>query len=145
MGEVLAGYEDEVIISNTWGDGLFVVMKDVMSAAACALELQQIMEALDHHGIGLPEHISLRIGGHYGPVYEIFDPILKKTNYFGSHVSRAARIEPVTPPGDVYVTLQFAAELAIEKGSEYSAEYVGVMPAAKNSGNMAMYVLRKNH
>ena len=33
----------------------------------------------------------------------------KTETYIGSQVSRAARIEPVTPPGQIYVTEQFAA------------------------------------
>ncbi len=32
----------------------------------------------------------------------------------GSHVSRTARIEPVTPAGEVYVTEQFAAALVLD-------------------------------
>ena len=32
----------------------------------------------------------------------------------GSHVSRTARIEPVTPPGEVYVTEAFAAALELQ-------------------------------
>ena len=36
---------------------------------------------------------------HAGPVYEEFDPILKKRNFFGRHVNQAARIEPIVLPG----------------------------------------------
>jgi len=42
--------------------------------------------------------------------------VLKRVNYFGAHVSRAARIEPVTPEGCVYVTETFAAFLGLEHG-----------------------------
>ncbi len=38
----------------------------------------------------------------------------------GSHVSRTARIEPVTPPEAVYVTEPFAAALALEGRAEFS-------------------------
>ena len=37
----------------------------------------------------------MRIGLHTGPVFEDYDAIIGRNNYFGSHVSRAARIEPV--------------------------------------------------
>ena len=43
--------------------------------------------------------IALRLGCHFGPVYEDTDPIAGTTNIFGTHVSRAARIEPIAPEG----------------------------------------------
>ena len=58
----------------------------------------------------------------------------------GAHVSRTARIEPVTPPAEVYVTEQFAARLALESAA-FDCNYVGVMPAAKDFGVMRMYHL----
>jgi hypothetical protein len=57
-------------------------------------------------------------------------------------VSRAARIEPVTPPGSVYVSENFAAALALEPGGPYLCEYVGVVSAAKSFGEMRMFLLR---
>ena len=54
--------------------------------------------------------------------------------------SRTARIEPVTPPGEVYVTEQFAARLALEPNA-YACDYVGQIPAAKSYGTMRMYHL----
>jgi class 3 adenylate cyclase len=73
-------------------------------------------------------------------VFETQDPVLKMTTYMGAHVSRTARIEPVTPPGEVYVTEQFAARLALEADA-YNCDYVGVVPAAKDFGTMRMYHL----
>ena len=49
-----------------------------------------------------------------GPVYSGHDPIIGKMNYYGSHVNRAARIEPVTIPGCAFLSEQFAALLAID-------------------------------
>ena len=59
----------------------------------------------------------------------------------GSHVSRTARIEPVTPAGAVYVTEQFAAALALDAHEEFCCDYVGHMPAAKDFGKLRMYRL----
>jgi hypothetical protein len=69
------------------------------------------------------------------PVFETTDPVQGVTNYFGAHVSRTARIEPVTPPGEVYVTEQFAARLALEPAG-FGCDYVGQVPAAKGYGTM---------
>ena len=140
LGEVLTRYGDRVLYRNTWGDGLFVVLSDAPVAAQCALELQAAMAMLDLEAYGLPDTLALRLGGHFGPVFETTDPVLHLTNYFGAHVSRTARIEPVTPPGEVYVTEQFAARLALEPNA-YACDYVGQIPAAKSYGTMRMYHL----
>jgi class 3 adenylate cyclase len=140
IGEVLGRYAGGVLYRNTWGDGLFVVMREPAAAAQCALDLQAAMARIDLAAHGLPATLALRLGGHYGPVFEARDPVQGVTNYFGAHVSRTARIEPVTPPGEVFVTEQFAARLALEpKG--YACDYVGEVPAAKDYGTLRMYHL----
>ena len=140
LGAVLARYGERVLYRNTWGDGLFVVLDDAPTAAQCALDLQAAMAGIDLPACGLPETLALRLGGHFGPVFETTDPVLHLTNYFGAHVSRTARIEPVTPPGEVYVTEQFAARLALQPNG-YACDYVGQIPAAKSYGTMRMYHL----
>ena len=140
LGTVLAQYGDNVLYRNTWGDGIFLVLKDASVAARCALELQAALAALDLPAHGLPDTLSIRLGGHFGPVFEATDPVQGVTNFFGAHVSRTARIEPVTPPGEVYVTEQFAARLALEPGA-FACDYVGQVPAAKDYGTMRMYHL----
>ena len=140
LGDVLEGYGDGVLYRNTWGDGLFVVMSDAAAAAQCALDLQTALDKVDLEAHGLPATLALRLGGHYGPVFEARDPVQGVMNYFGAHVSRTARIEPVTPPGEVFVTEQFAARLALEPRG-YACDYVGQVPAAKNYGTLRMYHL----
>ena len=61
----------------------------------------------------------------------------------GTHVTRTARVEPVTPPGAVYVTDAFAAALVLAGRDEYACDYVGHMPAAKDYGRLRMYRLRR--
>ena len=61
----------------------------------------------------------------------------------GSHVSRTARIEPVTPPAEVYVTEPFAAALVLSGHDRLACDYVGHMPAAKDFGQLRMYRLRR--
>jgi hypothetical protein len=60
----------------------------------------------------------------------------------GSHVSRTARIEPVTPPGAAFVTEEFAAALELA-GAPFACDYVGHMPAAKDVGRLRMHRLRR--
>lgn len=140
---VLDDFADLVHHQNTWGDALYVVLTDPADAAACALALQDAMAAIDLEAEGLPDHLALRLGAHVGPVFPTHDPVLGLPAFMGSHVSRTARIEPVTPPGEVYVTEPFAAALELARHPELVCDYVGHMPAAKDYGNLRMYRLRR--
>jgi class 3 adenylate cyclase len=143
LGAVLARYRDRSDMINTWGDGVFVVFADAGVAALCALELQEAMASLDLAAHGLPTHLSLRLGGHLGPVYELHDPILARPNFYGAHVSRAARIEPIVPKGCVYVTETFAAVLALSNADALACDYVGWTDMAKKYGRLRMFLLRR--
>ena len=68
---------------------------------------------------------------------------MRTTYFFGAHVSRAARSEPITPEGNVYVTQHFAAGLALDPAREFDCDYVGTIPAAKGYGDLEMYLLRR--
>jgi Adenylate and Guanylate cyclase catalytic domain len=140
---VVERYRDDVLLANTWGDGLFLVFDDAGKAAGCALDLQEAIAGLDLEAAGLPADMALRLGGHLGPVYTARDPILKRDNFFGAHVSRAARIEPVTPEKCIYVTETLAAVLALHNADEFACDYVGMTRAAKRYGKMRMFLLRR--
>jgi class 3 adenylate cyclase len=140
---VIEQYRADLRLVNTWGDGLFLVFDDAGRAAACALDLQEAMNRIDLAAAGLPDTLGLRLGGHLGPVYAAQDPILRAPNFFGAHVSRAARIEPVTPEKLVYVTETMAAVLALYNAAEFGCSYVGMTKAAKDYGEMRMFLLSR--
>jgi hypothetical protein len=143
LGEVARRHKQHIAFVNTWGDGIFVVFRDAGHAAACALDMQDAMGAIDLKAAGLPETLKLRLGGHLGPVYELDDPVTDRPNYYGAHVSRAARIEPITPEGCVYVTETFAAMLALHNAGQFSCDYVGNTEMAKHYGRLRMFLLRR--
>jgi len=143
MGEAIREFDEHVLWRNTWGDGLFIVFDDVVAASACALKIQERIAAIDLAATGLPPTTALRIGCHYGPVNEMMDPVVGHASFFGAHVTRAARIEPITPVGSVYVTEPFAAALALRKDAPYAREYVGTVPLAKGYGDVSLYAIRR--
>lgn len=130
-------------MKNTWGDGLYFVFNSVLDAGLFALELADLMTASDWATKGLPPGLNLRIALHAGPVYSCLDPITERPNFSGTHVSRAARIEPVTPPGQVYASQEFAALAAAECIGEFKCEYVGQTPLAKGYGTFPTYHVRR--
>ncbi len=145
VARVIHGFGDAVEYVNTWGDGIFAVFQDAGKAAECALQMQETLADIDLGLIGLPKHLALRIGGHLGPVYRLDEPVIGRKTSFGAHVSRAARIEPVTPEGCVYVTETFAAILSLHNGREFACDYVGVTKAHKDYGALRMFSLRRGH
>jgi class 3 adenylate cyclase len=142
LGRVLKAYGSAVELRETAGDGLYAVLNDAPTAAACAVDLQRELGAVDLSAVGLPNSLSLRLGAHVGPVFRMEDPVVQRLSFVGSHVSRTARIEPVTPPGTVYVTEPFAAALELAGCDDYACDYVGHMAAAKDYGRLRMYRLR---
>jgi histidine ammonia-lyase len=143
LGEVAQRHKPHIAFIKTWGDGIFVVFRDADRAAACALDMQDAMSAIDFKAAGLPEALQLRLGGHLGPVYELDDPVTGRLDIYGANVSRAARIEPITPEGCVYVTETFAAVLALHNAAEFSCDYVGFTEMAKRYGRLRMFLLRR--
>lgn len=137
------------VCKNTWGDGLYLVFDRVTDAAGFALQLLDRVKQVDWGALGLPRSTTVRIGMHAGPVFQRLDPILGKKNVFGSQVNRAARIEPVTTPGCVFVSEHFAAMLAVEAEQttepdrQFVCEYVGIEDLAKGYDRCALYRLTR--
>lgn len=132
------------VMCNTWGDGLYLVFASVRDAGCFALDLADFVNATDWAARGLPADLNLRIALHAGPVFECTDPITGRTNYLGTHVSRGARIEPITPPGHVYASQGFAALVASEGVDELTCEYVGRTAWAKRSGTFQTFHVRRS-
>lgn len=128
---------------NTWGDGLYLVFDDVEEAADFALRMRDAVVLTNWAEAGVPKDMNIRIGMHTGPVFGAFDPIIKRDNFFGSHVNRAARIEPVVVPGSVYVSEHMAAVLAATGTGRFACDYLGSMALAKHYGNSRLYRLRR--
>ena len=135
---VLDQHGEAVRSRNSWGDAVFAVIDGSAVAADIVLSLQ---EALARIG----ERFTLRIGAHYGAVFETDDPVTGSPTFYGVEVSRTARIEPVTPPGQVYVTESFAAALAMDAPNRFPCHYVGRVALAKAYGTFPMYRLSRGH
>jgi hypothetical protein len=145
FADVLARYDDQIEYRNTWGDALFVVFTDPVAAARCGLDLRDTMTALQLEEAGLPGDLGIRLSGHIGPIFPTWDPVMQKQSFFGAHIVRAARMEPVTPPGTVLVTEPFAATLELSGSLDLGCEYIGHLPAAKDYGRLRMYALERRY
>jgi class 3 adenylate cyclase len=124
---------------ETTGDGLYMVFGSVRDAGNYALELNRLVTGTDWTARGLPGGLNIRIALHCGPVYVGRNPVTGFPLYTGPHTSRAARIEPITPPGQVYASSAFAAVAAAIGVDSLVTQYVGRMPLAKGYGPLGLY------
>ena len=141
--KTLDDYGDVIRQGNTWGDAIFAVFQDAPTAAAAALDLCEKLAQVDCKALGVREGTAMRIALHYGATYFGFDPVTRRTNYYGNEVALAARIEPVTPSGSVYVTEPFAAVLEMEHDHPFDCNYVGKIELPKGYGTFPLYRLSR--
>ena len=129
------------VYCNTWGDGLFLAFADAQTAARAALAIVEAVSRLEPEaGVSLP---GLRVGLHAGPVFLMDDPVTRRPTLFGTQITRAARIEPIVPDGQVYASELFVALMGLEGGVEVVCEPVGSRPLAKGYGREQLYHVRR--
>jgi hypothetical protein len=128
---------------ETAGDGLYMVFADPRDAGHYAVELSELARSFDREACGLPANFNLRIALHCGPVHCGRDPITGLPQYTGPHTSRTARIEPITPPGQVYASSAFAAVAAAKGVDDLALDYVGRIPLAKSHGTLGLYCVHR--
>ena len=143
VGRVVNGRADAVCSRNTWGDALYVVVTDTATAADIALEIIEALEHVSYLGAEASESEGMRIGLHFGPVYQEIDPVTGHNNFYGSEVTLTARIEPQAISGQIYTTQAFAAILAVTAPDRFVSRYVGRVDLAKGYGVAPIYQLER--
>jgi class 3 adenylate cyclase len=145
LKSLLTDNTKNILYMNTWGDAVFLVLKDIAVAADMALQLADAFSEEVVAAQELPTSLGIRVAAHVGPIFKMVNPLTGESEFFGTHVNQAARLEPCTPVNSVYVTEPFAARLAMEALGPYHCEYVGTHPLPKNFGKISMYHLRRTH
>ncbi len=143
IAKLIREFKHTTLEKKTWGDGLFFVFSSVEHAGSFALDLAELVANIDWTRYSLPAGLNLRIALHAGPVYEFADPITGERSYGGTHVNRAARMEPITPWGQVYASEAFAALAAAQGVTDFACDYVGQTPMAKGYGTLPTYYVRR--
>ena len=128
-------------IAESWGKSQSFVYGSLQEAALFALALRDEIGRINWAERGLPADLGIRLVLHAGPVYAFTDPVLQRPACVGLHLGRAARIEPITPPGQVYATQEFAALCSAEDLSAVSFEFLGNLRTAKLMEEAPLYRL----
>ncbi len=159
VAELAATSSYAPISIDTRGDSIYAVFDTTHAGGLFALQLIQLVRENEHvwDQAGLywidtnaptaqKRLLDIRVALHTGPVFLHYDPVVRRLGFTGANVSRAARIEPITRPGEIYVSEEFAALAELdaeihrhthhgnrEAGSaQFVCEYVGSLQLAKN-------------
>ncbi|GEM_PF-3883940 len=141
FAELLERYAEHVRCRNSWGDALFVAFDDPSHAARLCFELRAAVQAVDFEAMGLTPLSRMRCALHFGTVFRSGDPLLGRDNCFGTEVSRAARLEPRTPPGATYATEAFVSELTDADRARFGISAVGPLEIDPAMEPMLVYSL----
>ncbi len=139
VAEILHRFDSSILSKRTAGDGLFLVFHDLESAIRVARRLQKMISSHDWQLDHLPPNLQMRISLDAGPCYSYRDPIMNKLEFCGNYVVRAARIEPITPPGHIYASDTFVALCRAEGLGRGDFSYAGQVVLPKGFGTLAVF------
>jgi class 3 adenylate cyclase len=139
---VLRRHAGSVLFRKTWGDAIHAVFRCANSAARAALEMAAATARLNDE-VADGRRLTFRTALHFGTADVGMDPIEEATSYFGPQLSFAARIVPVVPPGGIFVTESFAAQLSLEAATDVVCTYVGATQLAKGYGRVRLLLLMR--
>ncbi len=143
VGKLSEKSKHRPIHTETAGDGLYMVFSGAADAGHYALALSDLVHTVDWVQEGLPADMDLRVALHCGPVFCGTDPVTGRPLFTGPHTSRTARIEPITPPGQVYASGSFAAVAAASGAEGLEFRYVGRTQLAKKYGALPLFHVRR--
>ena len=121
----------------------FFAFDSLSDAARFALDLRDLIGRVTWAERGLPKDLGIRIVLHAGPVFAYVDPVLRRPTCLGAHVMRPTRITPMTPPGQIYVTQEFAALCGSEGVAALSFEFIGHLPMTRLFEDAPLYRLNR--
>lgn len=144
IAQVIAACKDHIRFQKTVGDRVFLVFQNLKGAVDCALGLRDAVASVNWETRGLPKDMGFRISLDAGAVYRYRDPVSGHEDFCGKCVIRAARIEPITPPGEVYASESFAALVMAEGKADVRFEYAGQVPLPKDYGVIPVYHVQRS-
>lgn len=133
-------YVSQAETVNTWGDALFTIFADVEPAVKLSLSYRKFFKQFDFSKYELIP-LQPRIACHAGEFKIFEDKILKRSNVIGGEVNCAARIEPVTRPGEIFVTDVFKEQVERNSNLKKSVDFsiLGDVQLAKDWGDKKIF------
>jgi len=144
ISEKLQFYKDAAVVWNTWGDAIVAVYEKAGDATNMALAYREVFKELDFDSFGIKKLVP-RIAGNFGEFEMVFDKVSGNINIHGTLINLTARIEPVTLPGEIFVTKEFKDMTcsSYDKVNNVRFDDMGKVKLPKNAGDIQLYRLCK--
>ena len=133
--------KEKPLVSNTWGDALYLVFDNTDAAARCALAIRDTVKNTDWKSCHITKDLKIRIALHAATITMVTDPVTHRDNAVGVQVNKVARLEPVVPPNEVFVTEEF--KKATKRSKTIRFDDIGLVTLAKKWGSSHIYRLRR--
>ncbi len=150
LAEKIDPYREYLIDLNTWGDAIFATSRDTEHLARMALDIRDFFRHPKGDSAPLikEKRLSIRIAldvthAYLGPKYVALPPEARPNptqGCFGSGLTLAARLEPVTPPNAVFVTEDFKGRMPSVTDIKLT-EFDGVVRLPKGAGDSPVWLL----
>jgi 8-oxo-dGTP pyrophosphatase MutT (NUDIX family)/class 3 adenylate cyclase len=130
---------------NTWGDGIIVASEEILETARIGMELRDLFENLDWNRYNLPP-LDIRLSMHHGEYFQGKDPFTAAGLLTGRSIILAARIEPITTPGRIWITEAAAVMLReAERATQphFATDEIGPIALPKGAGEERLFLLRR--
>jgi hypothetical protein len=114
------------------GEQVVLAYDGTVEAARAALALRQATAGATAFGVG----------GHYGIVDPLDDPLSGQMRLVGEPAQLAAAAAASAPPGSICVTEDFAAALAASNVGDVCSELIGELEARDGRAPVALYALK---
>lgn len=130
---------------NTWGDAIFISADDPNMIVKFSIAYRELFTSFNFES-KIGKRLLPRIACHFGEVTLIDDPTIGKKNLFGTHVNTAARLEPSTRPGEIFVTRSFVENYNSSASSDKNFKFdpVGRIVCAKAFGELDAFRMRRS-
>ena len=125
---------------NTWGDAIVATFDSAKCAAENALRIRDFF-ANSYPESGVAPGLTCRLSLHVGDVIFCHNVLRNGADIFGEAVHVAARLEPVTMPGNIFCTKRVADMLSEIRGSAPRVWSIGPQNLAKDFGTVELYVV----
>ncbi|HPN37411.1 MAG TPA: adenylate/guanylate cyclase domain-containing protein [Melioribacteraceae bacterium] len=122
------------------GDGALICSFDHLDLAEIALKIRDDIKNTDWKKLGFEENIGIRIGINLSKINLKYENN-KVSDVFGKGVDTAARIEPIAEENSVFVSKRFYDFLSDENTNVYRTIPLGLLPLAKNYGELEIFKL----
>ncbi len=132
----------ETSYKNTWGDGIVFVSSSIRSICSIGIEIRDFFVNFDWEDAELPQ-LQVRSSIHQGESSSLKDPFTGRDTVIGPSVIRAARLEPVTKPNQVWVTKAVSVQIQSFENTIFACDPLGDVALPKSYGSEGVYALRR--